>query len=255
MGDGVNDAPALHTADVSISVNNAVDVAKEAADFVLLDQSLDVLRQGIEEGRKTFSNTLKYISYTESANFGNMVSMAVISPFLAFLPLLPKQILLNNFLSDFPAMTIAVDEVDSEMVTRPKRWNVDFIRSFMVVFGLLSSAFDLLTFGLLLWVLKLTPDQFRTGWFLESLLTELLVFLVIRTNRPFYRSRPGHWLVSSTILVALISLVLPYLSITQTVFGFVPLSPFLLILLLAITGLYVMANEAAKRVFYRRARF
>ncbi len=252
MGDGINDAPALHVADVSISVNNAVDVAKEAADFVLLDQSLDVLRRGIEEGRKTFSNTLKYISYISSANFGNMVSMAIISPLLTFLPLLPKQILLNNFMSDFPSMAIAVDEVDPEMVTRPKRWNVDFIRTFMVVFGLVSSAFDLLTFGLLLWVLKLNPDQFRTGWFLESLLTELFVFLVIRTNRPFYRSRPGRWLVRSTILVALISLVLPYLSFMQTAFGFVPLPPLLLALLLTITGLYVMASEATKRVFYRR---
>jgi Mg2+-importing ATPase len=251
MGDGINDAPALHAADVGISVNNAVDVAKEAADLVLLEQSLDVLRHGIEEGRKTFANTLKYMSYTESANFGNMISMAIISPFLPFLPLLPKQILLNNFLTDFPAMTIATDAVDSEMVTQPKRWNLGFVRNFMVVFGLLSSVFDILTFGLLLYVLKLNADQFRTGWFIESVLTELLVFLVIRTFRPFYRSRPGRWLWLSTLVVGVTSLALLYLPFVQTVFGFVPLSPLLMILLLTVTGLYVAANEVAKRVFYR----
>jgi Mg2+-importing ATPase len=251
MGDGINDAPALHAADVSISVNNAVDVAKEAADFVLLERSLDVLLQGIEEGRKTFANTIKYISYTVSANFGNMISMAAVSPFLPFLPLLPKQILLNNFLTDFPAMTIATDAVDSEMVTRPKRWNITFIRNFMIVYGLLSSVFDILTFGLLLWVLKLNADQFRTSWFIESVLTELLVFLVIRTFRPFFRSRPGDLLWVSTLVVAVTSLILPYLPFVQNVFGFVALSPFLMILLLAITGLYVISNEGAKRVFYR----
>ena len=255
MGDGINDAPALHAADVGISVNNAVDVAKEAADFVLLEQNLDVLARGIEEGRKTFANTLKYIAYTESANFGNMFSMACLSPFLSFLPMLPKQILLNNFLSDVPAMTIATDAVDPEMAIQPKRWNIGFIRKFMVVFGLLSSAFDGLTFVLLLLVLKLNADQFRTGWFIESLLTELFVFLVIRTRRPFYRSRPGRWLALSTGLVGLIALALPYLPDMQRIFDFVPLPPRLMALLLAITGLYVLANEVAKRIFYRRVAF
>ena len=154
MGDGINDAPALHAADVGISVDTAVDVAKEAADFVLLEQDLDVLRQGIEQGRQTFANTLKYVFTTTSANFGNMFSMAGLSLFLPFLPLLPKQILLNNFLSDFPAMTIATDDVDPEMVDRPRRWDVDFIRKFMIVFGLVSSVFDYLTFGVLLLVLR-----------------------------------------------------------------------------------------------------
>jgi len=255
MGDGINDAPALHSADVGISVNNAVDVAKEAADFVLMEQSLDVLRRGIEEGRKTFANTLKYISYTESANFGNMISMAVLSPFLPFLPLLPKQILLNNFLTDLPATTIATDTVDSELVTRPEHWNVNYIRNFMLVFGLLSSVFDFLTFGLLLGVMKLNENQFHTAWFIESLLTELFVFLVFRTRRLFFRSRPGRWLLLSTLLVCLISLVLPYLPFIQTVFGFVPLPPVLMILLLVITGLYIVANEAVKKVFYRRASY
>jgi Mg2+-importing ATPase len=252
LGDGINDALALHTADVGISVDNAVDVAKEAADFVLLEQNLDILRQGIEEGRKTFANTMKYISFTESANFGNMFSMAILSPILPFLPLLPKQILLNNFLSDFPAMTIATDSVDREMITQPQRWNINFIRSFMVVFGLLSSVFDLLTFGLLLGVLKLNVDQFRTGWFIESLLSELCVFLVIRTRRPFYRSRPGALLLLSTILVGIITLALPYIPFMQAAFGFLPLSPVLVLMLLVIVGLYIAANEAVKRFFYRR---
>ena len=154
MGDGINDAPALHAADVGISVDNAVDVAKEAADFVLLEQSLDVLRHGIEQGRQTFANTLKYVFTTTSANFGNMFSMAGLSLFLPFLPLLPKQILLNNFMSDFPAMTIATDAVDPEMVDKPRRWDVTYIRNFMIVFGLISSVFDFLTFGVLLLVLR-----------------------------------------------------------------------------------------------------
>jgi Mg2+-importing ATPase len=255
MGDGINDAPALHAADVGISVNNAVDVAKEAADFVLLEQSLDVLRQGIQEGRRTFANTLKYVFTTTSANFGNMISMAGLSLFLPFLPLLPKQILLNNFLSDFPAMTIAGDEVDPEMVDQPRRWNVAFIRNFMVVFGLISSVFDYLTFGLLLGMLKVNEDQFRTGWFIESLFTELLILLVVRTRRPLFRSRPGRWLWLSTLLVGVVALFLPYLPDVQLLFGFVPLPLPIMVLLLAITGLYVLANEIAKRIFYRRTGF
>ncbi|HVP22118.1 MAG TPA: magnesium-translocating P-type ATPase [Anaerolineaceae bacterium] len=251
MGDGINDAPALHTADVGISVDNAVDVAKEAADFVLLEHSLNVLLQGIEEGRKTFANTMKYICYTESANFGNMFSMAILSPFLSFLPLLPKQILLNNFLSDFPSMTVATDNVDPEMIEKPRRWNIDFIRNFMVSFGLFSSVFDFLTFGLLLLVLKVSVDQFRTGWFIESLLTELFVFLVIRTSRPFLRSRPGTLLLVSTFLVGLITLILPYLPWMQRAFGFVPLPPYVMILLLAMTLVYIAGNEVVKIYFYR----
>ena len=150
MGDGINDAPALHAADVGISVDTAVDVAKEAADFVLLEQDLDMLRDGIDEGRRTFANTLKYILTTTSANFGNMFSMAAASLFLPFLPLLAKQILLNNFLSDIPATTIAGDNVDPEWVARPRRWDISFIRNYMVLFGLVSSVFDFLTFGVLL---------------------------------------------------------------------------------------------------------
>ena len=254
LGDGINDAPALHTADVGISVDNAVDVAKEAADFVLLEHDLDVLRQGIEQGRQTFANTLKYVFTTTSANFGNMFSMAGLSLFLPYLPLLPKQILLNNFMSDIPAMTIATDAVDPEMVDQPRRWDVTFIRNFMVVFGLISSAFDFITFGVLLLVLRANESQFRTGWFIESLFTELFILLVVRTRRLLFKSKPGRWLWVSTILVGLCALILPYLPGVGPVFDFVPIPPLMLILLLVITILYIVVNEIAKRIFFRRAR-
>jgi len=252
LGDGINDAPALHAADVGISVDSAVDVAKQSADFVLLEQNLDVLRQGIEEGRSTFANTLKYVFTTTSANFGNMFSMAGLSPFLPFLPLLPKQILLNNFLSDFPAMAIATDNVDHELVEKPRRWNVRFIRDFMVVFGLISSIFDYLTFGMLLFVMHASEDLFRTGWFVESLFTELLILLVVRTRRPFLKSKPGSYLWISTLIVGISALLMPYLPSAQ-LFNFVPMPPLSLLSLISITLLYVLVNEVAKRSFYRRA--
>ncbi len=251
MGDGINDAPALHDADVGISVEGAVDVAREAADFVLLRHDLDVLRRGIEEGRTTFANSLKYIFTTTSANFGNMFSMAGASLFLPFLPLLAKQILLNNFLSDIPAIALAGDRVDRELVETPQRWNITFIRNFMVVFGLISSAFDFLTFGLLYLVIQATPEQFRTGWFIESLLTELLVALVVRTRRPFHRSRPGRWLALSTLAVVIVTLTIPYLP-ANTLLGFVPLPGWLMAIILLITIAYTLVTEAAKRVFFRR---
>lgn len=255
MGDGINDAPALHAADVSISVDTAVDVAKESADFVLLEQSLSVLRQGIQEGRQTFANTLKYIYTTTSANFGNMFSMAGLSMFLPFLPLLAKQILLNNFLSDFPAMTIAADTVDPEMVEKPRRWNVTAIRNFMVLFGLISSVFDYLTFGVLLLVLNASEDQFRTGWFIESLLTELFILLVVRTSRPLFKSKPGFALWLSTLMVCIVALTLPYLPGIGSLFNFVPLPPVVMGVLLLILFFYIAANEFAKRVFFRRDTF
>jgi Mg2+-importing ATPase len=252
MGDGINDALALHAADVGISVDTAVDVAKDAADFVLLRKDLGILRQGIDEGRMTFSNTLKYILTTISANFGNVFSMAVASVFLPFLPLLASQILLNNFLSDIPATAIAGDRVDEEMVARPHRWDTVFIRDYMVVFGLLSSVFDLLTFGALLWVFQAAPEEFRTGWFIESLLTELVIALVVRTRRPFYRSRPGNWLLITTAVVMAMALVLPYLPFSS-IFGFVPLPAPLMLGMIALTLAYVSAVEMAKKPFYARA--
>ena len=201
MGDGINDASAIHAADVGISVDSAVDVAKEAADIVLLEKDLNVLVQGVREGRMTFANTLKYVFMASSANFGNMFSMAGASLFLPFLPLLPKQILLTNLLTDFPEMTIATDSVDRELVEKPRRWNIQFIRNFMLTFGLLSSVFDYLTFGVLLLILQATTDQFRTGWFIESVISASVTVLVIRTRKSFFRSKPGKYLLTATLLI------------------------------------------------------
>jgi len=251
MGDGINDAPALHAADVGISVDKAVDVAKEAADFVLLEPDLDDLRRGVVLGRTTFANSLKYVFTTSSANFGNMLSMAGVSLFLPFLPLLAKQILLNNLLSDFPAMTIATDNVDDEWVQTPHRWDPRLIGRFMVVFGTVSSVFDYLTFGVLLVVLRASVEQFRTGWFVESLLSELLVALVVRTRRPFFRSRPGKYLLTSSLLVAAAAVLIPYLPFSA-VLGFTQLPVSIVLALLVITCLYIVATEAAKKLFYRR---
>jgi Mg2+-importing ATPase len=251
LGDGINDAPSLHSADVSISVDQAVDVAKQAADFVLLQHDLAVLLRGIELGRSTFANTMKYIYVTTSANFGNMFSMAGASLFLKFLPLLPAQILLTNFLTDFPATTIARDNVDRDLVAHPQRWSIRNIRNFMFAFGTVSSAFDYLTFGLLLLVLNAGQDEFRTAWFLESVMTELLIMLVIRTRKPFYKSRPGKYLLISTLAVAAITLILPY-SPVSGLLGFTPLSVLLLLSLGAITALYILVSESTKRWFFAR---
>jgi Mg2+-importing ATPase len=253
MGDGINDAPALHAADVGLSVDTAVDVAKDAADFVLLKKDLAILRQGIDEGRITFANTLKYIRTTISANFGNMFSMAGASMLLSFLPLLAPQILLNNFLSDIPAVTIASDNVDPEMVVIPRRWNTKFIRDYMVLFGLVSSIFDFLTFGTLLFLFHASPDEFRTGWFIESLITELVIALVVRTRHLFLRSRPGKLLLASSLIFIGIALVIPYLPFIS-VFGFVPLPASLMLSMLCLTALYVVATELTKKYFYSRGK-
>lgn len=251
MGDGINDAPALHAADVGISVDTAVDVAKDAADFVLLKQDLDILREGIDVGRVTFANTLKYILTTISANFGNMFSMAGASLLLPFLPLLAPQVLLNNFLSDIPATTIAGDNVDPEWVAKPRRWNTKFIGDYMVLFGLVSSIFDFLTFGALLFLFRASPEEFRTGWFIESLLTELVIALVVRTRGLFFRSRPGTLLLVSTLIVVAITLVLPYLPFSFLL-GFIPLPAPLMLAMVGLTALYVLVTEVAKKVFYSR---
>ncbi len=253
MGDGVNDAPALHTSDVGISVDTAVDVAREAASFVLLEHDLAAVREGIVEGRRTFANTIKYITTTESANFGNMISMAASSFFLPFLPLTATQVLLNNFLSDFPATTIATDSVDPEMVAAPERWDIAKIRNFMLIFGAVSSLFDFLTFGLLLWVFSASAELFRTGWFVESLLTELVIALVVRTRRLFYRSRPGRLLMLSTALVTAVTFLLPYLPFASAL-GFVTPTPLLMVSLAGVTALYVLGTEAAKQILYRSTR-
>jgi Mg2+-importing ATPase len=251
LGDGINDAPAMHAADTSLSVEGAVDVAREAADFVLLEADLDVIRQGIEAGRRTFANTLKYVLTTTSANLGNMISMAVASLFLPFLPLLAGQILLNNFLSDIPALGLADDAVDPELVAKPRRWNMRFLGRFMVEFGCLSSLFDFLTFGLLLWLFAAGPELFRTGWFVESLLTELVIALVVRTRRPSWRSRPGTVLLWSTAGVMALTFAIPYLP-HASVMGFTPLPAGVVLALAGIAALYVVGAEWLKVGFYRR---
>jgi Mg2+-importing ATPase len=239
MGDGINDASALHAADVGISVNTAADVAKEAADFVLLEKDLAVLGQGVREGRRTFSNTLKYVFMATSANFGNMFSMAGASVFLSFLPLLPKQVLLTNLMTDFPEMTIASDNVDPEMVAVPRRWDIRFIRRFMLVFGLLSSV-----------VFHADSGKFRTGWFTESVVSAALVVLVIRTRRPVFRSVPSWKLLTATLLVVAAVIVIPFTPLRGPL-GFVRISALTYAALAGIIVVYVLAAEVAKWLFYR----
>jgi P-type Mg2+ transporter len=253
MGDGINDASALHAADVSISVESAADVAKEAADIVLLEKDLSVLVQGVKAGRMTFANTLKYVFMATSANFGNMFSMAGASLFLPFLPLLPKQILLTNLMTDFPEMAIATDTVDSEMVEQPRRWDIKFIRKFMLAFGLLSSVFDYLTFGCLLWVLHATVDQFRTGWFMESVVSASLIVLVIRSRRPFFKSKPGKYLTLATFLIVAVTLLLP-ISPLAGLLEFQPLPLSFLFMLALIVLIYIVGAELLKKAFYARVK-
>jgi P-type Mg2+ transporter len=250
MGDGINDASALHAADVGLSVEGAVDVAKQVADIVLLEKNLDVLIEGVREGRTTFANTLKYVLMATSANFGNMFSMAGASLLLPFLPLLPKQILLTNLLTDLPEMTIASDAVDAEMLVKPRRWDIGFIRAFMLTFGVLSSVFDYLTFGALLYLLRADTEQFRTGWFVESVLSAALVVLVVRTRHPFFQSRPGKRLQVATLGVILATLGLPFLPFAPLL-GLAPLPLFFLALLTFIVAMYICSAELAKRLFYR----
>ena len=254
MGDGINDASALHAADVGISVDTAADVAKDAADIVLLDKDLGVLLEGVREGRTTFANTLKYVFMATSANFGNMFSMAGLSLFIPFLPLLPKQILLTNLLTDFPEMTIATDNVDDEMVSYPRRWDIKAIRKFMITFGLVSSIFDYLTFGLLLLVLHAKEAEFRTGWFLESVISASIIVLVIRSRKPFFKSRPGKYLVIATLTIFVITLILPFLQLGG-VFGFTPLSLTTYLLLLLIVVFYILTAEITKAIFYKKVKF
>ncbi|MBN9135997.1 MAG: magnesium-translocating P-type ATPase [Phyllobacterium sp.] len=245
LGDGINDAPALHEADIGISVDTAVDVAREAADVILLKRDLGVLVRGVDDGRKTFANTMKYISITTSANFGNMISMAVASLFLPFLPLLAKQILLNNFLSDVPSLAIAGDNVDADQLRRPRRWDMRFVRRFMVSFGLVSSVFDFATFAFLLLLVHAPVATFRTAWFVESLLTQLSILLIVRTHKAFWSSRPSGLLASLVLGVQIVAILLPYAPFAGW-FGFVPLPLPVLAGLVTITAFYVVVSEVTK---------
>jgi Mg2+-importing ATPase len=254
MGDGINDASALHAADVGISVEGAADVAKDAADIVLLENDLGVLVQGVREGRATFANTLKYVFMATSANFGNMFSMAGVSLILPFLPLLPKQILLTNLMTDCPEMTIATDSVDNEMIDYPRRWDIKAIRKFMITFGIVSSVFDFLTFGVLLLILHATQVQFRTGWFLESVISASLIVLVIRSRKPFFKSRPGKYLLMTTLSIVVVTVIVPFTPFAK-IFGFCPLPFSFLLLIGIIVLLYIVTAEITKTIFYKKVKF
>ena len=246
LGDGINDTPALHAADVGISVDTAVDVAKQSADLVLLNKDLTVLASGIEEGRRVFVNTLKYVNVTTSANFGNMLSLALASVFLPFLPLLPFQILLLNFLSDIPGMTIATDRVDAEQLRYPHHWDMARVRKFMVIFGLVSTMFDLMTFAILRAVFHADATLLRSGWFVESTLTELAVMLVLRTRRTWWRSRPSYGLLAASISVAGATLILLYSPLRSNIsLAGPPIR--VLAAMIAITALYIATTEALKK--------
>jgi Mg2+-importing ATPase len=253
IGDGINDAPSLHTADVGISVMNGVEVAKDAAKIILLEKDLAVLNDGVNEGRRSFANIMKYIIMGTSSNFGNMFSMAAASLFLPFLPMLPTQILLNNFLYDTSQVSIPGDNVDPALLHRPKRWQISFIRQFMMIIGPISSIYDFLTFAVLLWVFHASTNAalFRTGWFVESLATQTLVVFVIRTAANPLKSRPSRTLFISVLAVVVIAAVLPY-TVVGRILRFTPLPASLLgaIAFLAVT--YLLVVQAVKSWFYRR---
>ncbi|KAA9040620.1 magnesium-translocating P-type ATPase [Ginsengibacter hankyongi] len=252
MGDGINDAPSLKTADIGISVNSATDVTKDAADIILTQKDLMVLKEGILEGRKTFGNTMKYILMDLSSNFGNMFSVAAATMFLPFLPMLPVQILINNFLYDTSQVTIPTDNVDESYIKKPQRWNLKMIYSFMFIFGLTSSIFDLLTFYLLYKYFSVDEAQFRTGWFMESLATQILVVFIIRTRLvPFKQSNPGKKLVMSVLFCLAIGWLLPYLPFAPRI-GFDKLPGQVILFIIAIVAIYLFTAEFVKRFIYHR---
>lgn len=250
MGDGINDVAAMHAADCAISTDNAADVTREASDFVLLEKDLAVVADGIHEGRRSFANTIKYIYITTGATFGNMISVAVASVFLPFLPLLPKQILLINFLSDLPFMAIAADHVDQAQMERPGKWRLPVIQKFMVVFGIHSSAFDMLTFFTLYQVFGLRNAEFRTGWFIESVLTELLILFVVRTRKPFFRSRPGKTLLWGAIGAMCATILLPWSPFASALELEIP-EPQVMVAIGSILLAYLLTADALKHWFFR----
>ncbi len=250
FGDGINDAAALHAADVGISVDTAVDVAKNAASIVLLDKDLRVIAQGVSLGRTTFVNTMKYVRVGVSAAFGNVVSMAIADIFLPFLPMLPMQILLLNFMTDFPAIAISGDQVDSEDILKPRAWDIKAIRKFMIYFGLLSSVFDIVTFIVLRRGFHAPDTLFRSGWFIESTLTELAVMMVLRTHRRFWRSKPGKGLFWSSLVLAVITIAIPFTGFGRVI-GLAGPPINLLIILFGLIGIYIVLNEVAKKYWMK----
>jgi len=251
MGDGINDAPSLHAADVGISVSTAVDVARDAADIILLEPGLRVLHDGILEGRRAFGNVMKYLLMGTSSNFGNMLSMAGASLFLPFLPMLPTQILLNNFLYDMAQVTIPTDNVDDAYIRAPQHWDIRLIRNFMVFIGPISSIYDFLTFYVLLNLLHAGESEFHTGWFVESLATQTLVLFVIRTSGNPFRSRPSRALTATTLAIVLLGVLIPYIPVSAKL-GFTPLPAIYFIFLAGATLTYLLLVEAGKRFLMRR---
>jgi Mg2+-importing ATPase len=236
-------------------VNTGSDIAKEAADIILLKKDLSILADGIIEGRKTFANITKYILNTVSANYGNMFTLATSSLFLTFIPLLPKQILLNNFISDVPLLAIASDKVDSGFVKKPKKWNIDLIGKFMIYFGLISSLFDLATILPLIVLWHTTPEIFRTAWFVESSLSEILITFSIRTQLPFYKSRPSSWLFLLSFSSLALVILLPFLHLAQDLFSFAILPVGIFLWIGIVLTAYFIIVEGLKRYFFRRFTF
>ncbi|MEP6646862.1 MAG: magnesium-translocating P-type ATPase [Saprospiraceae bacterium] len=251
IGDGINDVSAINAADVGISVENAVDVAREAADFVLMEKDLMVLVEGIKEGRRTFANTLKYLYISTGSTFGNMCSVAAASLVLPFLPMLPKQILLTNFLTDLPFLAVTTDNVDKQQLESPGKWNLKLIRNYMVVFGIHSSLFDLITFLTLYFILKVRVSQFQTGWFIESVLSELFIVFIIRTHQNFFKSRPGKYLFIFSIIALILTIGLPYVSFANAI-GLTPLPFFILGPMLLIVAGYILTADLLKVWFFRK---
>jgi Mg2+-importing ATPase len=255
LGDGINDAPALKSSDVGITVNNAVDIAKESADLILMRKSLMVLKDGVIEGRRTFGNIVKYIKMGSSSNFGNMFSMTAGSLFLPFLPMLPIQILLNNFLYDMSQLSIPTDEVDREYLASPRPWNINSIKRFMVILGPISSIFDLITFGVMLLVFRASAVLFHTGWFIESLVTQTLVIYVIRTGKvPFIQSMPSKPMMLTTLLVVATGIIIPFSPLAGA-FGFVAPPPLYFAILSLMVLTYIILVQVVKSWFVKKFGF
>ena len=251
LGDGINDVSAISAADIGISVDNSADVLKDAADIVLLEKDLSVLLDGLKEGRKTFANTLKYVYISTGCTFGNMFSVAIASLFLPFLPMLPKQILLTNFISDFPYLSIAADSVDPEQLEKPGKWDIKRIRRYMIIFGIHSSVFDVITFMTLFYFLKVKEAEFQTGWFVESILTEIFILFIIRTHKKFFKSIPGLYLFLLSVFGFILTIVLPYLPFGVET-GLVPLTWQQLGSMLLIVLVYSITADFLKVWFFKR---